>query len=179
MRFLIDAQLPRRLADELVALGAEAIHTLDLPLANRTTDAEVVEVAEREGRIVATKDVDFVDGHLLRSRPDRLLLISTGNISNRELIDLVRRNWERNLRPIRARQVRRTGPFQRDAPRLTHSKFSNIADAESRPSRRMMKSPQLQSSCAPWRRRLSMSSGVPAGQPQATPLALQAAATRS
>lgn len=92
MRFLIDAQLPRRLADELVALGAEAIHTLDLPLANRTTDAEVVEVAEREGRIVATKDVDFVDGHLLRSRPDRLLLISTGNIS-RELIDLVRRNW--------------------------------------------------------------------------------------
>lgn len=100
MRFLIDAQLPRRLADELVALGAEAIHTLDLPLANRTTDAEVVEVAEREGRIVATKDVDFVDGPLLRSRPDRLLLISTGNISNRELIDLVRRNWERNLRPI-------------------------------------------------------------------------------
>ena len=42
-----------------------------------------------EQRVVVTKDADFVDTHLLRKRPDKLLLISTGNISNRELEALV------------------------------------------------------------------------------------------
>lgn len=31
MRFLVDAQLPRRLAVQLTALGHESVHTLDLP----------------------------------------------------------------------------------------------------------------------------------------------------
>ena len=39
MKFLIDAQLPRRLAGRLREVGFDAIHTLDLPLANRTPDA--------------------------------------------------------------------------------------------------------------------------------------------
>jgi predicted nuclease of predicted toxin-antitoxin system len=38
---------------------------------------------------VMTKDADFVDTHLLRKRPAKLLLISTGNISNRDLEALV------------------------------------------------------------------------------------------
>jgi predicted nuclease of predicted toxin-antitoxin system len=35
--------------------------------------------------VVITKDADFVDSHLLHRRPARLLLISTGNLSNRGL----------------------------------------------------------------------------------------------
>jgi predicted nuclease of predicted toxin-antitoxin system len=38
MRFLIDAQLPRRLAAQLRQAGFEVTHTLDLPEGNRTTD---------------------------------------------------------------------------------------------------------------------------------------------
>ena len=38
MKFLIDAQLPRRLAHQLAAAGFEITHTLDLPQGNRTTD---------------------------------------------------------------------------------------------------------------------------------------------
>jgi predicted nuclease of predicted toxin-antitoxin system len=38
MKFLIDAQLPRRLATHLIQAGLEAIHTLELPEGNRTTD---------------------------------------------------------------------------------------------------------------------------------------------
>jgi predicted nuclease of predicted toxin-antitoxin system len=34
---------------------------------------------------VVTKDADLVDSHVLRSRPAKLLLVSTGNISNRDL----------------------------------------------------------------------------------------------
>jgi predicted nuclease of predicted toxin-antitoxin system len=43
----------------------------------------------RLDREVTTKDADFVDSHLLYARPEKLLLISTGNISNRELEALV------------------------------------------------------------------------------------------
>ncbi|MGL4551714.1 MAG: DUF5615 family PIN-like protein [Gemmataceae bacterium] len=85
MKFLIDAQLPRRVAGWLNAAGCDALHTLELPDANRTGDAEVIAFADREGRAVMTKDADFVDSHILRGRPGKLLLISTGNISNRDL----------------------------------------------------------------------------------------------
>jgi predicted nuclease of predicted toxin-antitoxin system len=73
----------------LVAAGCDAVHTLDLPDGNRTTDAQVNDVADRENRVVVTKDADFVDSHLLSGRPARLLLVSTGNISNRDLEALV------------------------------------------------------------------------------------------
>lgn len=85
MNFLIDAQLPRRIAGWLVAAGCDAVHTLDLPHVNRTTDEQINELAEQEQRAVLTKDADFVDSHLLHHRPAKLLLISTGNISNRDL----------------------------------------------------------------------------------------------
>lgn len=89
MNFLVDAQLPRRTAAWLVAAGADAVHTLDLPNGNRTTDAELLDVADQQQRVIVTKDSDFVDSHLLKGRPAKLLLVSTGNISNRDLEQLL------------------------------------------------------------------------------------------
>jgi predicted nuclease of predicted toxin-antitoxin system len=85
MKFLIDAQLPRRLTGWLRSAGHDAIHTLDLPNQNRTTDEDVIDYANQEQRVVVSKDADFVNSYVLRGRPAKLLLISTGNISNREL----------------------------------------------------------------------------------------------
>jgi predicted nuclease of predicted toxin-antitoxin system len=73
----------------LAAARCDAKHTLDLPDGNRTTDEQINDVADREQRVVVSKDADFVDGHLLRGRPAKLLLISTGNITNRDLEVLV------------------------------------------------------------------------------------------
>jgi len=91
MKFLIDAQLPRRCAGWLIEAGHNALHTLDLPAGNRTTDNEIVAIAEREERIVVSKDADFVQTFLLKGKPS-LLLISTGNITNAELEILLRNN---------------------------------------------------------------------------------------
>lgn len=88
MRFLVDAQLPLRLAQWLSQAGHDARHTLDLPQGNRTLDGDVVAIAVREERIVVTKDSDFVQTFLLSGQP-RLLLISTGNISNANLEELL------------------------------------------------------------------------------------------
>lgn len=82
MNFLVDAQLPRRLAYRLREFGHEAVHTLDLPRGNRTPDAEIKELSLREKRVVITKDGEFVDSFILQSMPYKLLLITTGNIKN-------------------------------------------------------------------------------------------------
>ena len=66
MKFLVDAQLPRRLAHEINALGGDALHTLDLAAGNRTSNAVVIEQAGAEGRVVVTKGSDLVDSFLLR-----------------------------------------------------------------------------------------------------------------
>ncbi len=95
MRFLIDAQLPLRLARWLRAEGHDAIHTMDLPDGNRTADAAINSLSLRDRRIVITKDEDFVDSLLLRNEPHKLCLIATGNIGNRELESLMRENLER------------------------------------------------------------------------------------
>ena len=95
MKFLVDAQLPRRLVGRLREAGHEALHTLDLPLGNRTTDAAVNELSTREHYAVVTKDSDFVNSFLLSRRPYKLLLISTGNINNAELEALLVSNLER------------------------------------------------------------------------------------
>lgn len=94
MNFLIDAQLPRRLAYILRNYGHTAVHTLDLPHRNRTVDDEVIQFAAAHNCIIMTKDADFVDAFYLQNRPQKLWLLSTGNISNRDLETLIRANIE-------------------------------------------------------------------------------------
>lgn len=88
MKFLIDAQLPARLAEFLKQVGHDAVHTSELPDGNRSTDRQVAERADADGRVVVTKDRDFRDGHLLTRSPRRLLVVATGNITNNDLLSL-------------------------------------------------------------------------------------------
>jgi predicted nuclease of predicted toxin-antitoxin system len=60
MRFIGDAQLPKRLGRWLTDPGHDVLHTLDLPGGNRTPDLAITELAFREDRIVVTKDAEFV-----------------------------------------------------------------------------------------------------------------------
>lgn len=82
MKFLVDAQLPRRLVAQLRQAGHDAIHTLDLPDGNRTTDRIINGLSNKDQYVVVTKDSDFVESFFIRREPWKLLLISTGNISN-------------------------------------------------------------------------------------------------
>lgn len=90
MNWLLDAQLPRRLAHRLRERGEDALNTLDLPDGNRTTDAAILAVATRDDRIIVTKDADFVASFRLAGQPRRLLLVATGNITNPALETLFR-----------------------------------------------------------------------------------------
>ena len=94
MKFLIDAQLPRRLAHQLEVAGFETIHTLDLPQGNRTTDQSLITLSLKEQYVIVTKDSDFVESFLLKREPWKLLLVSTGNIGNDELLRLFQLNLD-------------------------------------------------------------------------------------
>ena len=85
MKFLVDAQLPLRLARFLQVNGYDTLHTRDLPQQNATSDTTINDISVEQGRVVITKDVDFVDSFLTVQKPSKLLLVSTGNIRNSEL----------------------------------------------------------------------------------------------
>ena len=93
MKFLIDAQLPLALAHFIRWNETECLHVCDLPLKDRTPDSEIRRICLQEGYILITKDRDFLDTHLLKRIPEKLLLISTGNISNRILLEIMKQNW--------------------------------------------------------------------------------------
>jgi predicted nuclease of predicted toxin-antitoxin system len=94
MKFLVDAQLPDRLSQILKSMGHDAVHTKELVLRNATPDHEINAISLREQRIVITKDSDFWDSFYVRQEPYKLLLITTGNISNRELEEIFVHNLE-------------------------------------------------------------------------------------
>ena len=94
MNFLIDANLPRRLVNLFREHGHYAAHTLDLPAANATDDAAILRYSDEENCVIITKDSDFITSFWLNNRPNKLLLISTGNISNKELESLLIANFE-------------------------------------------------------------------------------------
>ncbi len=94
MNFLIDANLPRRLVSLFRERGHRAVHTLDLPDANATDDIAILRYSDEENCVIITKDSDFITSFWLNNHPNKLLLISTGNISNKELESLLVANFE-------------------------------------------------------------------------------------
>ena len=92
MKFVIDAQLPRRLALRLSELGHQAVHTIDMEGGNRTPDLAICRHADASEAVVVTKDADFAINRALAGTPQRLLVIATGNIGNVPLLALSEAN---------------------------------------------------------------------------------------
>ena len=94
MKFLVDANLPFKVALHLRNKGFDVLHTDDLPDKERTTDNQIRKVAVDQRRVVITKDSDFLDSHLIQGIPKKLLFVTTGNITNKELLQLVEKYFD-------------------------------------------------------------------------------------
>jgi len=88
MKFLVDAHLPKKLSVLLNYKGYDSIHTLDLPDKNRTKDSEINQISISQQRVLISKDADFIESLLISNKPYKLICISTGNITNKELLEL-------------------------------------------------------------------------------------------
>ncbi len=93
IRFIVDAQLPKKLSDFIKDRGYDSVHTLELPDKNATTDRNIRDIAYIENRILITKDDDFLRSFLISKKPAKLILIKTGNIINNELLEIFQRNF--------------------------------------------------------------------------------------
>ena len=94
MKFIVDAQLPKSLSDFLNQKGFDSKHTLDLPDRNKTKDGQITKLANQENRILISKDIDFLESFLIKSEPGKLIVVRTGNIPNRHLINIFFENLE-------------------------------------------------------------------------------------
>ncbi len=92
MDVIIDAQLPFKLCEILKQIGINPIHVQELPNGDETSDKEIIMYADKHNLIVITKDSDFYHSHMALGKPAKLLLISTGNIKNKQLFNLFRDN---------------------------------------------------------------------------------------
>jgi predicted nuclease of predicted toxin-antitoxin system len=97
MKFLIDVQLPPKLCETLESIGLESIHVNSLPNGDETSDTDISLFVSENNLIVVTKDSDFYHAHMLFQKPEKLLLINTGNIKNRQLFDLIRISDQRSF----------------------------------------------------------------------------------
>jgi len=92
MKFIIDAQLPPGLSQIFQQHQCDCIHVLTLTNKDKSTDKEIRDIADEQDRIVVTKDFDFYHSHMSIQKPRRLLLVTTGNIKNKQLLELFNKN---------------------------------------------------------------------------------------
>ncbi len=91
MRFLLDMPVSALLLDVLQAHGHEGVHAYQIGK-DRAPDEELLEIAQRESRVVITADLDFPRLMALSlAEGPGLILFRGGNYSDREMCDLLGR----------------------------------------------------------------------------------------
>jgi len=91
LKFVVDQQLPPVLADWLRRQGHDAVHTRDVHRSD-AADVEIWDWACENGRVVVSKDEDFVTLHSARG-VGRLVWVRLGNCDNTTLLARVEAMW--------------------------------------------------------------------------------------
>ncbi len=106
MKFIVDEQLSYKLAKWLRDIGHDAIHADDIPhTAGKLSDVAICKFADKNNRVVITKDEDFWQRYLIIQEPKKLIYVTTGNIKNTDLIFLFDRNIHLLLAQITTHDV--------------------------------------------------------------------------
>lgn len=98
MRFLVDAQLPPKLAAWLKAKGHEAEHVASV-LSETAPDVAIFARAKETGAVLVTKDIDFL-GLCDQDGAPLLLWVGLGNTVNKTLFAHLDREWPRVEREL-------------------------------------------------------------------------------
>lgn len=93
MRLLFDRNLSFRLGDKLGDLfpGSSQVRLLGL---DQASDEQIWDTAKREGYVIVTKDVDFVNLSLLKGAPPKVVWLRCGNQPTAFIEQLVRNHSE-------------------------------------------------------------------------------------
>lgn len=100
MKFLIDQQLPRRLASFIRSRGHEAVHVKELSL-QASSDRVVWAAARDGGAVIISKDEDF---SLIGARTGQpqVVWVRLGNCGNEQLLARFDEEWSRIIEELEA-----------------------------------------------------------------------------
>jgi predicted nuclease of predicted toxin-antitoxin system len=100
MKFWLNANLAPKIAKWLCEeFRIDCVALVELK-EESLKDEEIFERAKTENAVVITKDFDFVNLVTSRGAPPQVLILSVGNCTNRDLIEILRRNFGAALKLI-------------------------------------------------------------------------------
>ena len=100
MKFLLNMNVPRVLAERLRAVGHECRHVGDLGLAT-ATDTAVVEEARRNGEVILTHDLDY--GNLLAfsgTASPSVVILRLRNTHPANILERILKAWPEIATPL-------------------------------------------------------------------------------
>lgn len=115
MRFLCDVHIPIRLSKRLAEAGYDSTHVNRLPARWHTPDQDIARIADKEDRILITKDSDFRDSCIVQRTPRKLIKVNLGNIAH----DVLTKLLLENLPEIARLNQRKCFLIEVDADRLS------------------------------------------------------------
>ena len=92
MKFLCDVHISYKLVRYLNSLGFDTVHVNDILDKWLTSDKKICGYADKENRIVISKDSDFRNSFYIEKTPLKLIKISLGNVPNTKLIQIITDN---------------------------------------------------------------------------------------
>ncbi len=105
MKFWLNANLAPRIANWLCQeFKIDCVALLDMK-EESLSDEAIFERARKVNAIVITKDFDFVNLVTSRGAPPQVLILSVGNCTNKELIEILRKNFGEALKLIHEGQA--------------------------------------------------------------------------
>ena len=91
MKFLIDENLSDKLADRLGAAYPGTMHVKHVHLSAHA-DAELWDLARKDGFIILTQDDDFVEMSMMRGAPPKVVHLAMGNHTTKEWLAIIQAN---------------------------------------------------------------------------------------
>ena len=93
MKFIMDEQLPNTHVKWLAEQGYDAKHATSLGTGIKISDVDICKESMAHKSVVITKDADFFNSFLLKKEPWKLVYVTTGNITNKNLLSLFESNF--------------------------------------------------------------------------------------
>lgn len=100
MKFIVDENLPPKLAAWLRERGHDAVHVRD-SVGLGSQDASLVDLAQTEGRIIVTKDGDFDPPRA----KERVLNLRVGNCATSSLLAWLEPRLDAALQRLAAKEI--------------------------------------------------------------------------
>lgn len=94
MKILLDANLSWRLTQILNPFFEEVLHVDSVNLSKPAKDLEIWEFAKKQQLVIITNDIDFQNLSILKGFPPKVILLKTGNQSNKYLSEILIKHLE-------------------------------------------------------------------------------------